>query len=285
MGKSLSAKSEHNKIQQGSSIGSENSLPANIQNKKAFFDSCPRGPKKYPTLSAILNDTSNDKGCSEHKHLLQKVQSKETNCNKCNSLHLKFRKLISHLIKHHIENKKDKMITLGSRRYNCFNTYLTGVKQQILYLLVHQIERPLRSFITYQVNLLKKNKSIEQKISLKDGRHLNSTKNTESKPDINTCTNSGRHLNSTKDTEFKPNINTCTNSEFTGQLIRICKSINLKLSQQDIKSYLRKTHKEFYDTFDINFCPVPECRGKTFLTFDDQFNHLYYEHLEAEGKF
>ena len=78
---------------------------------------------------------------------------------------------------------------------------------------------------------------------------------------------------------------TCTDSEFTGHLMGTCKSINLKISQKDIKSFLWKTHKEFYDTFNINFCPRPECRRKTFLTFDDQFNHIYYKHLEAGQKF
>ena len=78
---------------------------------------------------------------------------------------------------------------------------------------------------------------------------------------------------------------TCTDSEFTGHLMGTCKSINLKISQKDIKSFLWKTHKEFYDTFNINFCPRPECRSNTFLTFDDQFNHIYYKHLEAGQKF
>ena len=78
---------------------------------------------------------------------------------------------------------------------------------------------------------------------------------------------------------------TCTDSEFTGHLMGTCKSINLKISQKDIKSFLWKIHKEFYDTFNINFCPRPECRNKTFLTFDDQFNHIYYKHLEAGQKF
>ena len=60
MNKSLKAKSEHHKIQQSSSIRCKSTQPTTVQNRKAFFGPCPRGPRKYPTLTAIGGNTSND---------------------------------------------------------------------------------------------------------------------------------------------------------------------------------------------------------------------------------